>query len=260
MTKREQRNAKLLETLKEQVEVSVEDASMLLEVSEATVRRLFAELQEAGKIIRTHGGARIVPEPGTAYSYAVSSARKSREKRAIGRHAAQIVESGDKIFLDSGSTVFRFAEAVRDRLDEGDLTDIYAITNSVILIDLLAKACRVLLLGGEVRPERRDLCGTVTEKMLMDYHVGKAFFGADAVNDKHGLMTTDSRTARIVEIVLDRSDRAYVLADSQKFGRNSFVRYAGLRDVTAIYTDGGLPETAAVQYENAGAPLVRVPL
>jgi DeoR/GlpR family transcriptional regulator of sugar metabolism len=257
MTKRESRKAKVLEVLSEQPEVTVEDASKLLHVSDATVRRLFSELQEAGKIIRTHGGARLIPDLGTAYSYAVSATRRKNEKKAVGRGAAGMVNSGDRLFLDSGSTVFRFAESLHDRLKAGELTDIHVITNSVILIELLAEVCRVLLLGGEFRPERRDVCGPVTEKTLFDYHVDKAFFGADAVNSR-GLMTTDSRTARIVEIVLERSGQAFVLADSEKFGRFSYVRYGGLGDVTGIITDAGFSEEDAERYNAAGANIIRV--
>ena len=105
MKKSEVRSSRLLEMLQLNKRLSVMTVADSLGISVATVRRLLVRLETDGKVIRTHGGVRLAPHLGTDYSYYLSSTHRSREKALIGRAAAEAVASGDKLFLDSGSTV-----------------------------------------------------------------------------------------------------------------------------------------------------------
>lgn len=258
MKKREVRSSKLLEMLQHNRQLDVRTVAESLAISEATVRRLFAQLDRDGKVIRTHGGARLAPQMGTGYSYYLSAQHRGREKSAIGRTAAELVFPGDRIFLDSGTTVLKMAEALALRLQSGSPGDIVVLTHSLALAETLARWCKVILVGGEVRVERRDVCGPITEDTLRQFHVTRAFFGADAVNLRHGFMTTDEQTAKMVEIILRRAVHAYVLADSEKFGRSSFCRYAALEDAETIITDGGIPDEVLREFTAAGARIEAV--
>jgi DeoR/GlpR family transcriptional regulator of sugar metabolism len=224
-----------------------------LEISEATVRRLFAQLDRDGKVIRTHGGVRLAPHLGTDYSYYLSSTHRSREKTLIGRAAADLVSSGDRLFLDSGTTVLKLAEALALRLQSGTLKNIVVLTNSLALVEALSRWCKVILVGGEVRVERRDVCGPITEETLRQFHVTRAFFGADAVHIQSGFMTTDERTAKMNELVLANAAHVYVLVDSEKFNKDSFIRYAALSEAEKILTDGGIEEDVLASFTDAGA-------
>ena len=90
------------------------------------------------------------------------------------------------------------------------------------------------------------------------FHVNKAFLGADAVSLAAGFMTTDERTAKMNQIVVDRADHAYVLVDSSKFGKSSFVQYAGLDQVETVFTDPGLGKETLKAYAEAGARIQTV--
>jgi DeoR/GlpR family transcriptional regulator of sugar metabolism len=251
--KSEVRSSRLLEMLQLNRRLDVRSVSEALDISEATVRRLFAQLDRDGKVIRTHGGVRLAPHLGTDYSYYLSSTHHSREKSLIGRGAAEMVASGDRLFLDSGTTVLKLAEALALRLQAGMVKNVVVLTNSLALVEALGRWCKVILVGGEVRVERRDVCGPITEETLRQFHVTRAFFGADAVHIQSGFMTTDERTAKMNELVLRNATHTAVLVDSEKFNKDSFIRYAALSEVETVMTDNGIPEEVARDFRDAGA-------
>lgn len=253
MKKSEVRSTQLLEMLQLNRRLDVRTVSESLGVSEATVRRLFTRLDGEGRVIRTHGGVHIAPQAGTGYSYFLSATHRSREKARIGRAAAGFVASGDRLYLDSGTTVLQLAEALALRLQAGELADLVVLTNSLVLVEALARWCKVILVGGEVRTERRDLCGPISEETLHLFHVTRAFLGADAIHLASGYMTTDERTAMLNRIVLRSAGSSCVLADSEKFDRDSFVSYAPLDGVDRVLTDASIAEPVLAQFRAAGA-------
>ena len=260
MKKSEIRSSRLMEMLQLNKRLDVSTVADTLGVSVATVRRLLARLETDGKVIRTHGGARLSPHLGTGYSYYVSSTHRSREKALIGRAAAEIIAAGDRLFLDSGTTVLKLAESLSVRLQAGSLKNIVVLTNSLVLVEALARWCKVILVGGEVRVERRDVWGPITEETLRQFHVSKAFLGADAVHIRSGFMTTDESTAKMNEIVIRNTSHAFVLADAEKFSRDSFIRYAELSEVEAVFTDPGITPDILTGFLDAGARIQVVPL
>jgi DeoR family transcriptional regulator, fructose operon transcriptional repressor len=257
--KSEIRSSRLMEMLQLNRRLDVKTVADTLGVSVATVRRLLARLESDGKVIRTHGGARLSPDLGTGYSYYISSTHRSREKALIGRAAAEIVAAGDRLFLDSGTTVLKLAESLSLRLQAGSLKNIVVLTNSLALVEALARWCKVILVGGEVRVERRDVSGPITEETLRQFHVSKAFLGADAVHIRSGFMTTDESTAKMNEIILRNTSHAFVLADAEKFSRDSFIRYAELSDVETVFTDSGITQDVLAGFRDAGAQIHVVP-
>jgi DeoR/GlpR family transcriptional regulator of sugar metabolism len=253
--KSEERSSRLLEMLQIDRRLDVRTVSESMGISEATVRRLLARLDGEGKVIRTHGGVRLAPHLGTDYSYLQSATHRSREKSLIGRAAAELVAAGDRLYLDSGTTVLKLAEALALRLQAGEIADLVVLTNSLALVETLAPRCRLILVGGEVRTERRDLCGPISEETLHLFHVTRAFLGADAVSLTGGFMTTDERTAMLNRIVLRAAGSACVLADSEKFNRDSFISFAPLDGVDLVLTDPSIGEPVLEGFRAAGAAI-----
>lgn len=260
MGRPEERKEKLVELLRLYKQLDVGQVSAALGVSDATVRRLFGRLEEDRVAIRTHGGIRLVPEIRKDYSFHLSQSVRVAEKAAIGLEASRLCRSDETIFLDSGSTVMKCAEAVLIRLQQGSLSGITVLTNSLDVAELFAEHCKTISLGGEVRAERRDVCGMVAERTLGSYRIDHAFLGADGIDAKSGLMTTDERTATMNQVVIDRAERTTVLADHSKFDQTSFVNYAALEGVDVILTDEGLSDTNVQRFAEAGAEITRVPL
>ncbi|HUX12634.1 MAG TPA: DeoR/GlpR family DNA-binding transcription regulator [Spirochaetia bacterium] len=253
MTKTEIRIIRLVEMLQHRQRLDVNSVAGELSISEATVRRLFAQAERERKVIRVHGGVQLSPQITHDYSYRVSAAHRSLQKTLIGNIAAGLVEDNDRLFLDSGTTVLKLAEALSVRLQTGRLKNLTVLTNSFTHIETLASWCKVILIGGEVRVERRDVCGSLAEKIIQMFHVEKAFFGADAVSIDAGFTTTDERTSRMQELIMQRAASSFILVDSEKFDRISFVGFAGLSEVDGVITDDEISPVLRKKYSDAGA-------
>ena len=230
----------VFQALEERGKLSVLDVTRLIGVSEATARRLFSRLEDEGQVIRTFGGIQAKRPENSPYSFNISAATHTREKTAIGARAALEVGAGDHIFLDSGTTVLAMAQVLARRLEHDPIPGLKIVTNSLILTDILSPLAKLVLIGGEIRPERRDTAGFVAEETMKRLHVRKAFLSCDAVNLDGGMMTTDDRTARMNEIVIRNAADVYILADSSKFGETSFISYGGLDLVDTFIVDRGL--------------------
>ena len=257
--KKEERITRLIEMLITSRRVTIKTASSALKISESTTRRLFSNLETQGKLIRVHGGVQLIPELSYDYSYRLSSQNRIHQKTTIGNYAADLIHDNESIFFDSGTTVMKLAEALSLRLQMEKVKNLVVLTNSINLIDHLAHWCKVLFIGGEVRMERRDVCGTISERILSLFNFDKAFLGADGIDLRNGLMTIDERTAKMNEIVLERSENSYVLADSSKFNKQSLVTYANLKQITAIITDNKLDEELKSKFLLAGVAVHSAP-
>ncbi len=258
MNKHELRSIRLLEMLQSSKRLNVQSVARNLSISEATARRFFSQLEEEGKVIRVHGGVQLAPQLGYDYSFRASAAHHQRQKQLIGLRVADLVRDNEHIFLDSGTTVLKLAETLSLRIQTGTLRNLVVLTNSVTHLETIARWCKVILIGGEIRVERLDVCGSLAETNLQMFHVNKAFLGADAVSLAAGFMTTDERTAKMNRMVVERADHAYVLVDSSKFGRSSFVQYAGFGEVETVFTDSGLNRESQKAFAEAGARLQTV--
>ncbi|MEE9308413.1 MAG: DeoR/GlpR family DNA-binding transcription regulator [Spirochaetia bacterium] len=253
MNKYERRTIKLLEMLQLNKRLDVKTVAASLGISEATARRFFSQLEEEGKVIRVHGGVQLAQQLGYDYSFRVQAAHRLDQKTLIGTRAAELVKDEDRIFLDSGTTVLKLAETLSLKVQTGELKDIVVLTNSISHVETIARWCKVILIGGEIRAERLDVCGSVAEKTLMLFHLDKAFFGADAISTSGGCMTTDERTSTMNEIVVERAGKSYVLIDSSKFNKTSFIRYASLEEIDTILTDADISAETLEAYKEAGA-------
>jgi len=227
-----------------------------LNVSEATIRRTLVKLEEEGKIIRTHGGARLFYPRQSIYQFNKKSSINVEQKIAIGKAAAKLIKSNEVIFLDSGTTVLRVAEATALRIKSEQLKDLIVITNSIAVAETLGDLCKMILLGGHIRLYRKDTYGPLVEKNIKMFRAHKAFIGADGLTLEEGLMTTDEYTSRIDEEMINRSKQIILVADSTKFNRSSFVSYAHLEDIDICITDKDIDEQVKNEYEARGVKII----
>jgi DeoR family fructose operon transcriptional repressor len=255
MTKLEKRKTLILDALRKKNKLSVKETVELIDASAATVRRFFQRLSNDGYAVRVHGGIQLVPESRGSYSYILSNTSSIEQKTLIAGYAVEQIENGDLVFLDSGTTILKLAEMLEHKFEDGSLSDIVIVTNSLVSYEKLCPHCTVILVGGEVRLGRRDTSGRIAENALSSLHFRKSFFGADAIHPEKGLMATDEWTMRMNEIVQENSDTVYVLADAAKFGRSSLLTYSKLSDVDLIITDDGISREAIEQYISAGAKI-----
>ena len=234
--------------------ISIADAIRITDSSESTVRRVFKRLEKTGDYLRYYGGIRLTSESNTDndYYYENTENRHTDAKLKIATLALSLVQDEDEIYLDSGTTLARFAAKLAEALDKKDLRGVRIFTNSLVNLNLL-KRHDVTLIGGKFRDLRKDFHGYTAEEALKSLHFKKCFLGADAYSAQNGFTTTDFSTARLNELVLERSEEKYVLMDSSKFFLSSIVSYSRRispdKIITEAYPDQSYPETQDLKIE-----------
>lgn len=239
MKKARNRETLLLEALRSRGKLSVKNIIELFGISEATARRLCARLEGQGTTIRTHGGIQYLPDMAPEYVFDKLQLENMADKKRIGEYAAALLNDGDVVFLDAGTTLQAMAMALAGRLRNDELagSKIVVFTNSITNLEVLSPYCKVMILGGEYRIGRRDVAGLMAERFLKMFHFTKCFLGADAVDSDDGFMAMDIDTVRTDELVLAKTDQSYILADSSKFSRHSFISFGSIGDAAHIITD-----------------------
>jgi DeoR/GlpR family transcriptional regulator of sugar metabolism len=182
-------------------------------VSAMTIRRDLKALEESGAAIRSYGGA--VAAQRIAFEFEFDERRRSHrsEKRRIGRAAAEMVQEGQSVFLDTGTTTLELARALAVR----DVPCLVATSSLVVASELWGRRdVELLLLGGRVREGSPDLVGASTELMLDRLTADIAFIGADAIDPARGSFADDAEAARVAERMAAHARRVVIVADSSK--------------------------------------------
>ena len=239
--------------------LTLAEAMDLLDVSESTARRMFAELEHSGVAIRVHGGIRCIEQAPTTYSFEFGAQMNIDKKAAIAATACDYLEDGDVIFCDSGTTIQCFCAELVRRLRR-DKLNIKVYTNSLANLELLSAYIPVHLVGGEYRANRKDFCGFLAEQALRGVYFTKSFVGADGCVDAKIFTTTDFETMRMNEIAMNNSRKTYMLTDSSKFSLSSHVAYAPVERIDTIVTDDGVPDCIVRKLEESGTNVVCVPI
>jgi DeoR/GlpR family transcriptional regulator of sugar metabolism len=252
------RKSQLISHLGNCGKMSIADIARFFQISLPTARRMCAQLEKEQQIIRTHGGIRFVPPVETSYAFDVIDGEYSEEKAAIAKSAGMLVRNNQIIFLESGTTVKQFAIALAVRIRNKQLNHIAVYTNSLVNLEILEPVCKVNLVGGVYRPERRDFCGLLSERLLRTLRFDACFIGADGLNLSDGIMAMDIETVRLDELLIGRSAQSYILAHSEKFTKHSFISYCAVKDVSAIISDSRLAEAIVKEYHAAGINLICV--
>ncbi len=253
MTKYEKRKETLLEALRHKTRMNIAEVSQLIGTSPATTRRFFNQIEKEKLAVRVLGGIQLIPQLSDNYSYSDSRTEHNKEKTIIASYAVNLIDSGDILFLSSGTTLLQMAKALAIKLKDNKLNNIVVATTSLISYEILAPYCKVLLTGGEVRIKYRDTFGYYAEKMINTLHFNKAFISIIAIDSERGFMATDERTFQLQDIVLKNSNSVFVLADSSKFGKTSLIPYGKFTAIDKIITDNKISEKNLNIFREKGA-------
>ena len=175
-------------------------------------------------------------------------------KESIGIRAAQLVQPGDNIIIDSGSTTMTLARHLRGH------RDITVMTNGLNIAWELANApgIDVLLTGGQLRKQSLSLQGSQAEASLTSYSFDTLFLGVDGLDLQFGLTTHDEAQARLNQRMVERARRIVVLTDASKFSRVSLHRIAHLEQVHAVITDASIDEATRDGLQQRGIEVIVV--
>jgi len=221
-----------------------------LGVSESTVRRDLAQLEEEGLIRRTRGGAVFVSDRLNALDYAARESTMAAEKRAIGRAAAALIDDGEAILLDGGTTTYQIARHLVGR-------QLQIVTNSLPIATLFGSKTEVELIfvGGYIYPRTGVALGSLARRMLESIHVNKAFMGAAGITQE-GLFNANVLMVEAERQMMASADEVIVVADHSKFGRRALAQLCPLGRVSRLVCDEGLAESWRRVVEAAGVTLV----
>jgi DeoR family transcriptional regulator, aga operon transcriptional repressor len=249
-----ERRNKILELIDERGKVEVGELSRWFETSEATIRTDLKDLSRRGLIHRAHGGAVRVETVSTDPSLQVKAELRADEKRRIGEAAAALVNDGDSIILDSGTTTQQIARRIKNK------RDLKVITNGLnIAAELVgAKDIQLILLGGVVRQNAASVVGHLTEEMLRQLSADKLFLAVDAFDLEFGLSTPNLEECQVNQAMVRVSTETILVADSSKFGKRSLSRIVPLSAVHRIVTDKELPAGTQTELRMRGVELILV--
>lgn len=245
------RHRGILQLLENEGNVKVDNLSERFEVSEVTIRKDLAELEEQGLLQRTYGGAVYSHRSRFNVSFLEKLQIEAPRKDAIAQLALNYIHEGDTIILDAGSTTLSLARAL-----QGKLRSLYVITNSVpAALELSRAGYEILLIGGQVRNHSLALIGPVAVTTLESFHADRAFLGTSGITLSHGYSTPNLLDAEVKQAMMHSADETYVLTDSSKFGHACLASFAQLSEVHFTLTDSGIPPEFREAFERRGIGL-----
>ena len=244
----EERKMRILERIERQRKATVAELCEQFHVSSATIRSDLRDLEAAGGLIRTHGGARVKSKTGLEQDMVQRGTQHLAEKRRIAERALVLIEDGDTVILDTGTTCLELALLLGRRRDLTVVTNDLAIALALESVDTV----RVLVMGGLVR--RNYHCtivhGTAGREILAGLSVDKAFMACNSFSAEKGASTPDINHAETKKLMMSIAAKVIVLFDASKMGRTSFALFAPLEAVDTIVTDAIGAEDRAHLEEN----------
>jgi DeoR/GlpR family transcriptional regulator of sugar metabolism len=246
------RHTTILELLAKRHQVKVTDLAEVLDVSQVTVRKDLDQLEERGLIRRAHGYASldVADDVGKrmAHNYAI--------KKRIARAAAETVEDGETVMIESGSCcAFLAEELVYSK------KDVTIVTNSAFIANFIRRApnAKIILLGGYYQPESQVLVGPMTSKCGEIFFSDKFFIGADGFLPTFGFTGKDHMRVQTIMDLAERAREVIVLTEAEKFRRQGVLGLVQLEKLAGVYTDTRIPAEAETALLGKNIMLHKVP-
>jgi DeoR family fructose operon transcriptional repressor len=232
----EERKREILKLLQQHGKVRNLDLSKILGVSEPTIRKDIADLDQENLVIRTHGGAILNESTSKEPNFSDKRDTSHDQKEAIAKLAISLIKPNNTLLLDSGTTTYEIANLL------GDIP-LTIVTNSLDIAQLLESKpnCEVIVIGGTMRWHTRALVGPIANVTLQRLHVDLAFIGTNAINQQ-GFSTPNLLEAETKSHMIKASKRAYIVCDSSKIGSTSLIQFASFKELSGLITDQLVPE------------------
>jgi DeoR family transcriptional regulator, fructose operon transcriptional repressor len=232
----EQRRDRLLEMVRTRRFASLPELTDQLGVSESTVRRDLELLEEQGTVRRFHGGVLYSGTSPKLPDFDMRQPAQWAQKKAIAQCAASLVQDGDTILLDGGSTTYEVARLLVGR-------PLHVLTISLPVANLFASDPNgdLVLIGGNICPRSGVARGPYADEMLAKVRVRKTILSTAAVSDE-GFFNNNLLLVETERAMMRAGDEVIVVADSTKFGRQSLGHVCPLGDVDRLIVDSQIAE------------------
>lgn len=243
----------IMRALEEFGSCSVGELTRRLAVSDETVRRDIKALAARGLVERVHGAV-LLPDRSGEADFQRRMALNAEEKKAIAARAAQEVEDGDAVMIDSGSTTAYVARALLAR------RDLFVVTNGTDIARTLArgKGNRVHLAGGEIRADDNAVFGETTIGFIRNFRARFAILSIGAIHPEGGFMDFHLQEAEVARAMIRQSSQAMVVADHTKFRNQAPVSVCGLDSVGTLVCDRPPPQALRERLQHHEARILSV--
>jgi DeoR/GlpR family transcriptional regulator of sugar metabolism len=250
----ETRRRHLLELITRQGYATLEELVKVLGVSESTIRRDLESLDLSGSIKRTHGGAVYTGEVRSMPAFDDRTGTAPAEKRAIGQATAELLDDGDTVLLDGGTTTLEVARALIGRR-------LQVVTNSLPIAQLLASSPQTdtILIGGYIYPRTGVALGPLAITSMQAIRVRTAILGAGGVV-ADGIYNSNSLLVETERQMMACGQEVVIVADHTKFGRIALARLCGLDEVDRVVVDSGLGQEHRDMLTDAGLAIHVAPI
>jgi DeoR/GlpR family transcriptional regulator of sugar metabolism len=246
-----ERRQSLVEILRKQPGLRVPELAKALDVSEGTVRNDLNALEEQGRLTRVHGGAVLTQRDQFQNdSFVRRYEQNAAAKRAIAREAAALVKDGDSILLDASSTLYYLAKALSER------RHLRVMTNGFEVARELAQNTTntVILIGGIVNNESSSVTGLLSEHIIEELFIQKAFLSCSGFSLERGMTEVLLSEAQIKRKAIESAQQLFALIDSTKFGKEDLTSFARPEKINCLFTDQHLSAEWSERLRGAGIP------
>jgi DeoR/GlpR family transcriptional regulator of sugar metabolism len=241
----DERRRAIVQQLVENQVVTVSDLSDRHRVSEVAIRRDLESLEDRGLLRRIHGGAVALPStvrangPPDHHCAIPRGVANSEIKHRLGRAAAEVVHSGERVIFDSGSTILHVAHYVA----VSGIEALTAITSALPVVSELSQCggFNLIILGGVYLPHYQMVVGPQTIEQLRGLYADKLFLGADGLTFSYGLTASNVLEAEVDRVAVAAASEVIVVCDSSKIGVVGLTPIMPLAKMSKLITDSGAP-------------------
>ena len=232
------RRGKILELLRQKGSVSVAQLSYLLNATTVTIRSDLTALERDGYLTRMQGGAVLRADRQSA---GAGSIVNSAQKQKIATAVADRIRDGDTLLINSGTTTYFIAQALKSR------KNLYIVTNSIDVAKALGDhpTFRVILLGGVINAQAGFTYGGDAQEQLERYQADWCILSVDGVSTKSGITTCHAEEAILDKMMIHGAKSVIVAADQSKIGKAGFTWICDCNSAVNLITEGGDPEELA---------------
>jgi DeoR family transcriptional regulator, fructose operon transcriptional repressor len=246
------RRTRILSSVEVKGTIKVVELARQLEVTEMTIRRDLIELEREGLVKRVHGG--VISARGRSYepTMLMRNTIHSEEKKRIGKRAAAMVNEGDCIGLDVGTTTI---EVARNLVGKRNLT---IITPSLVIANLMANQpdIRLVLPGGIIRPGEVSMVGDLTLRAFDIFHMDLLFLGMGGIDSKAGMTEYNWEDTLVKQAMLKAAKEVVIVLDASKFERIATINVAPITAVNTMVTNQAPPPPLSEELEKAGVKVI----
>ncbi|MGG1516548.1 DeoR/GlpR family DNA-binding transcription regulator [Paenibacillus oryzisoli] len=215
-------------------EVKIGEMKDFFGVTEMTIRRDLEKLEQIGLLRRTFGGAIMI---GKDVALKDRADLWTEEKSRIGRRAADLIQAGDSVFIDGGTTTVQIVRALKPR------SNITVVTNALnVASELISKKISTIVIGGTMLETTSTMVGPIAAATISSMSFDRIFLGATGITSKHGYSNSNMYEAEIKKLAIRQATEVNIVVDQTKFGAKMLASFGELSKADRIITDR-LPES-----------------